>query len=190
MSSMELNMDLLASLSQTFDHAHNVVTGVRPEQMSNSTPCSEWDVRALLTHTVGVVDNIGRRVRDEDGVDPNAFPLDADVAAQFKAVADGTLAAWRAAGLDGDIDIGAGPMPRQAALTINLIDTTAHAWDIARATDQSEELPAELATLVLGLTQGFLTDDLRTFAGSDPAVAVGADATPTQRLVAFLGRKP
>jgi hypothetical protein len=32
--------------------------------------------------------------------------------------------------------------------------------------------------------------DVRTFAGFDPAVPVGADADPTDQLVAFLGRRP
>ena len=183
-------MDLLASLSQTFDHAHHVISGVKPEQMTNPTPCRDWDLKALLAHTVGVVANIGCALRGEDRVDPSTFPLDADVAAQFRALAAGTLAAWQAAGLEGETDIGAGPMPRHVAVTINLIDTTTHAWDIARATEQPDGLPDELATLVLNLTEGFLTDELRTFAGFDAAVAVGADATPTERLVAFLGRKP
>jgi hypothetical protein len=36
--------------------------------------------------------------------------------------------------------------------------------------------------------QGIVTDDTREFAGIDPAVPVAADAGPTERLVAFLGR--
>ena len=81
-------------------------------------------------------------------------------------------------------------MPVTIALSINLVDIATHSWDIARATGQPAELPDGLATTVLGAAQGFVTDDIRSFAGIDPAVAVGADATPTERLVAFLGRRP
>ena len=42
------------------------------------------------------------------------------------------LAAWTARGLEGQIDIGAGPMPAVAGISINLLDTTTHSWDIAR----------------------------------------------------------
>ena len=184
-------METLDALAQTFDHAATVIGAVRPDQLSAATPCSEWDVRALLTHTVGVVQNIGHGVRGEALIpDVNAVTLDDDIGAQFRSAAAGTLAAWRAAGLDGEANIGAGPMPASFAANINLVDTTTHAWDIARSTGQSEELPADLATAVLVAAQSFMTDDTRKFAGIDAAVEVGADATPTEALVAFLGRRP
>ena len=183
-------METLDALSQTFDHTESVIAGVRPDQMTAATPCSEWDVRSLLTHTVGVVANIGNGVRGGEMFDPNGIALEEDVARQFRDAAASTLAAWRAAGLDGEANIGAGPMPASMAANINLVDTTTHAWDIARATGQSEEIPAELATSVLAAAHGFLNDDIRSFAGIGPATAVGADATPTQALVAFLGRRP
>ena len=183
-------METLEALSQTFDHTASVIASVRPDQMTAPTPCSEWDVRKLLTHTVGVVTNIGNGLRGDEMSDPNGIALDDDVAAQFRGAAASTLAAWRAAGLDGEINIGAGPMPASVAASINLLDTTAHAWDIARATGQSEELPADLASTALAAAQLVVDDDTRKFAGIDAAVAVGPDATPTEALVAFLGRKP
>lgn len=182
-------METLDALAQTFDHATSVIGSVRPDQMSATTPCSEWDVRALLTHTVGVVTNIGDGVRGEETSDPNSIALDDDVAAQFRAAAASTLAAWRSAGLDGETNIGAGPMPASMAARINLVDTTTHAWDIARATGQAEELPADLANTVLAAAQSFLNDDIRSFAGIGAAIEPGVDATPTEKLVAFLGRR-
>ena len=182
-------MDLIAALAQTFDHAHSVIAGVKPDQLTNPTPCSEWDVAALLGHTIGVVDGIGNAVAGNPSTDPAAFVL-TDAPAQFRAAAASTLAAWTEAGLEGETNIGAGPMPRQAAISINLLDTATHSWDLARATGQPEALPSELAGMILGICQGFVTDEIRGFAGFDPAVAVSADADPTIQLVAFLGRKP
>ncbi len=182
-------METLDALAQTFDHATSVIGSVRPDQMSAATPCSEWDVRALLTHTVGVVTNIGNGVRGDEMSDPNSIALDGDVAAQFRSAAASTLAAWRSAGLEGETNIGAGPMPSSVAVGINLVDTTTHAWDIARATGQAEELPADLANTVLAVAQTFLNDDIRGFAGIDPAIEPGAGATPTEKLVAYLGRR-
>ena len=89
-------------------------------------------MRALLTHTVGVVTTIGNGVRGDEMADPNAIALDDDVVAQFRTAASTALAA---------------------------------------------------AQLVVD-------DDARKFAGINPAVAVGPDATPTEALVAFLGRTP
>lgn len=184
-----LTMETLDALAQTFDHTESVIAGVRPDQMTAATPCAEWDVRSLLTHTVGVVANIGNGVRGGEMFDPNGIALEDDVARQFRDAAASTLAAWHAVGLDGEANIGAGPMPASMAANINLVDTTTHAWDIARATGQAEEIPGELAGSVLAAAQGFLNDDIRSFAGIGPAIPVGADATPTQALVAFLGRR-
>src|SRR5258708_7879833 len=120
-------MDLLDALSQTFDHATKVVTGVQDDQLDLSTPCQQWNVRALLSHTFGVVANIGRGAGGQELLaDTNSFPLDADRGAQFRSEADCTLAAWKARGLDGEVNIGAGPMPAQVGLSINLLDTATH----------------------------------------------------------------
>jgi uncharacterized protein (TIGR03086 family) len=184
-------MDLIAALGQTFDHAQGVIGGVKPDQLGNATPCTEWDVKALLAHTIGVIGGIGAALSAGGPNDaPKEIELSDDVAGQFRAVADSTLAAWKAAGLEGETNIGAGPMPRQAAISINLLDTATHSWDLARATGQHEELPADLAGVILGICRGLVTDDIRGFAGFAPAVEVDPDASPTHQLVAFLGRHP
>ncbi len=183
-------MDLISALALTFDHTHGVIAGVKPDQLGNPTPCSEWDVRGLLTHALGVVAGIGAAVGGETTVAADSFVLDDDAATQFRSLADRTLAAWTAAGLEGETNIGAGPMPRQAAISINLLDTATHCWDIARATGQPEALPTELADVVLGICKGVVTDEIRGFAGFHAAVTVAEDADPTTQLVAFLGRQP
>ena len=184
-------MDLIAALEQTYDHTHSIVTGVRQDQLDNPTPCTEWNVGALLSHAIGVVTNIGTALTSGSPADtPNTALLTSDPGGQFRSVADANLAAWREAGLEGETNIGAGPMPRQAAISINLLDTATHSWDLARATGQDDELPGDLAALILGICQGFVTDEIRSFAGFAPAVAVGADGSPTHQLVAFLGRQP
>lgn len=184
-------MELLTALAQTFDHTHGVIAGVRADQMANPTPCTQWDVHALLGHALGVVAGIGGAVRgDAPPPDGAQFVLADDPAAQFRSLANSTLAAWTRADLTSEINIGAGPMPGSAALSINLLDTATHAWDIARATGQPEDLPADLASLVLEVCQTFVTDEIRGFAGFDPAVAVPADASSTTKLAAFLGRRP
>ena len=50
--------------------------------------------------------------------------------------------------------------------------------------------PDTLAATVLDVSRGFVTDDLRTFAGIGVPVAVPADAKPADQLAAFMGRHP
>ncbi len=33
--------------------AADIIASVRPDQLGNATPCTEWDVRALISHIVG-----------------------------------------------------------------------------------------------------------------------------------------
>jgi uncharacterized protein (TIGR03086 family) len=184
-------MELVDALEASFAHTGTVVAGIRPEQLGSATPCTEWDVRALLAHMIGVVTNIGQGVRGEELLaDPNATVVAADPAEQFRAAAAGTLAAWRSVAPDAEVNIGAGPMPAMVGASINLLDTTAHCWDLARATGQSEALPVDLVDATMGAAEMVVTPEIRQFAGIAPAVDVAADASATDRLVAFLGRRP
>lgn len=68
-------MDLLDALSQTFDHATKIVAGVQNDQLNQPTPCTQWDVRSVLSHMFGVVANIGRGASGQELLaDVNSFP--------------------------------------------------------------------------------------------------------------------
>jgi uncharacterized protein (TIGR03086 family) len=183
-------MELVPALEATFDRTQTLIAGVRPDQLGEPTPCAEWDVRALLAHVTGVVTNMGLGVSGQDLLpDVSALELAADPAAQFRDAAATTLAAWKANGLQGEVNVGAGPMPAAVAANINLLDTATHAWDIATATGQDGELPAEVAEMALAAAHMVVTDDIRKFAGFSDAQPVGGDASPTRQLAAYLGRK-
>ena len=182
--------DLVQALSQTFDHTAEVVGRVRPEDLDKPTPCPDWDVRALLAHFAGVVVNMGRGAAGEGLLAPDdAFPVGNDLAGRFRAEAERTLAAWKAHGLEGEVDVGAGPMPASVAISVNLVDTSTHTWDLARATGQPEELPDDVAATALDVAGGFVPH-VREVVGIDPPVPVPDDASPTAKLVAYMGRHP
>ena len=181
-------MDLLTALDQTFAHADGVIAGMRPEQLDDPTPCERWTVRDLLEHMIGVVDGIGASVSGE--VADRPFELGLDPAAQFREVSAATLAAWRSPGkLDEVIDGGPGPMPGRVLAGINLLDTATHTWDLAAATGQPPALPDAVAIAALDVSQQIVSPELRT-GRFGPEVTACEGAGPTDRLVAFLGRRP
>jgi len=182
-------MDLLEPLGRSFDYAAATLAGVRPDQLDAPTPCPEWDLRTLVGHLLGVVANMGHGARNEPVEDRGDASLEADLAGQFRPVADATLAAWSGRRADEMVDVGGGPMPVPIALTINLLDTTVHAWDVARASGQDAAVPEDLAATVLTVAEGFVTDEIRPGRFGPPIVLEG-DASPSDRLVAFLGRQP
>jgi uncharacterized protein (TIGR03086 family) len=180
-------MDLIDSLEKTFGHAQRVIAGVDVEQYGDKTPCTEWTVRDLLEHMIGVVAGLGAAAA---GTAPERFELAPDPAGQFQAAAASALAAWRTPSvLDRVVDAGPGPMPGRVLASINLLDTAAHTWDLATATGQPAALPDDVAHAALEASVATITPEIRPgrFA---PEVAAPGDASPTDRLVAFLGRTP
>jgi uncharacterized protein (TIGR03086 family) len=180
-------VDLLDALEQTFDHAHDVIAGVRADQFDDKTPCAEWTVRDLLDHMIGVVAGLGSAAA---GKPPSPFELAADPAAQFQTAAAEALEAWRAPGvLDTIVDGGPGPMPGHVLAGINLLDTATHSWDLATATGQPATLPDDVATAALGASRATISPEIRP-GRFGPEVAAPAGASATDALVAFLGRTP
>lgn len=181
-------MDVVAALDKSFDHAQGVVEAVRPDQYADPTPCAEWTVQDLLAHMVGVVAGLGAAAA---GQAPAAeFKLSEDPASQFREASAAALTAWRAPGvLDRVIDAGPGPMPGRVLAGINLLDTTTHTWDLARATGQPASLPDDVAEAAWEASVTIVSPEVR--AGRfGPEVPASADAGATERLVAFLGRTP
>ncbi len=180
-------MELVDSLDQTFRHAQTVISGVRPEQYDDPTPCEEWTVRDLLSHMIGVVVGIGAAARGDSPGEP--FELGADPGAQFAGATAAAIDAWRAPGvLDRVVDAGPGPMPGRVLAGINLLDTATHTWDLATATGQPATLPEPVAEAALECSLQTITPEIRPgrFAGE---IAAPEDASATERLVAYLGRK-
>lgn len=180
-------MDVIDALDSTFRHASGVIAGVRPQQLDDKTPCTEWTVRDLLDHMIGVVSGLGAAAA---GAERTPFELGADPAAQFDAASVAAVAAWRSPGvLDRVIDAGPGPMPGRMLAGINLLDTATHTWDLAIATGQPPALPDDVAVAALEASRQIIRPEIR--AGRfGPECPVGDHAGPTEQLVAFLGRQP
>ncbi len=180
-------MELIDALEQTFQHTDVVIGNVRPDQYDDPTPCSEWVVRDLLSHTIGVVSGLGAAAA---GDPPSEFALGTDPAAQFREAAAAALIAWRTPGvLDKIVDAGPGPMPGRVLAGINLLDTATHTWDIATATGQPAQLPAGVAEAALEAGRAIISPEIRP-GRFGPEVSAPTTAGPTEQLVAFLGRQP
>src|SRR5215472_6175140 len=101
-------LDLLArALKQNCE----IVSRIRPDQANLPTPCTEWDVRALVNHTVydlraftASVDDGERPSTDEDLLGP-------DWTIAYKQASDSLVEAWRQRGVVGALRLGAGERP-------------------------------------------------------------------------------
>jgi uncharacterized protein (TIGR03086 family) len=187
-------MDLIALLDEAVASTGKIVAGVRPEQLDDSTPCTEWDVRALLNHLIGVSD-VFSHVGEGEPISPpdprTDYFTDDAYATAYESAAGRLLAAWRQPGaLDATVTLPFGDVPGSVAAGINFVDTLVHGWDVARATGQDATLPSHLAEPALELSRNLVGDELRAAGAFGPEVSVPGGAPAGDRLVAFLGRTP
>jgi uncharacterized protein (TIGR03086 family) len=187
-------MDLIALLDEAVASTGNIVAGVRPDQLDDTTPCTEWNVRAVLNHLIGV-NEVFSHVGEGKPIsppDPSTDHFTGDAyAAAYESAAARMVAAWRKPGtLDATITLPFGDVPGSVAASINVVDTVVHGWDIARATGQDATLAPHLAEPALEMSRNLVGDEFRAAGAFGSEVAVPAGAPAGDRLVAFLGRTP
>ncbi len=167
---------------ETFAH---VLVNVRSDQLSSSTPCPEWDVKALIDHVI----TGNRRVVERAGghVAPRPEDLDADYRASARAAQE-TFAEPQA--LTRTYQLPIGELPGTAFIGLRTGDLLAHAWDLAIAIGQPTNLDPELAEYVLSFSKQIMSPGLRGDGrpfGEEQAC--GDERPAADRVAAFLGRK-
>jgi uncharacterized protein (TIGR03086 family) len=70
------------------------------------------------------------------------------------------------------------------------MDQLIHSWDLATATGQDTRLDAELVETCVEMFLPEMPERGRAAGLVGPAVAVAADASPQDRLLAAMGRRP
>lgn len=190
-------MDTYQALDGAISSTRPIVEATTPAQFDQPTPCTEWDVRALLNHIVGTLWSAHALLTDTPpphSLGPGRLP-DTDLVgdnpiAAYKEGADAARAAASAPGaLDASRQTPLGEMPGAVLAGFASLDLLVHGWDLARATGQSASFDEELVAHCFGFAQQAITDQTRgPLIG--PPVSV-PDAAPTiERLVGFMGRHP
>ncbi|HUZ19108.1 MAG TPA: TIGR03086 family metal-binding protein [Acidimicrobiales bacterium] len=177
------------------DQAAHLVEGVRPDQLGLATPCSEFDVRALLAHLVFAVERAGAIPAGLDAIEAVTVPAgvpDGAWAVLYHQAAGSALAAWSdPALLDAELKLPWMSTTGRDALSMYVMEVAAHGWDLATATGQPSEGDPELGAICLDIAEQALAPFER--GGEVPfeaAVEPPAGAGPYARLAAFLGRSP
>jgi uncharacterized protein (TIGR03086 family) len=191
-----MRADPLVHLSQMLDLAESLIEGVRPEQAGLPTPCRSWDVQTLVTH---LVNGTGQFTAAAAGTRPDwdapAAGIGHDWAGAFRAGAAGLRAAWQQAGdLSQEIDLPIGRVPKSFVASQQVAEFAVHCWDLATATGQRADFPAQACEAALAWAKGALLPKFRGDEASGmafgPEVPVPADAPAEDRLAAFFGRHP
>jgi uncharacterized protein (TIGR03086 family) len=167
---------------------------VGPDDWRRSTPCSEWDVRALVNHVVGA--NVRYQLllhggpTEEVEATRNVDHLGDDALASFLATADGVVACFHEEGaLERIAHHATAVRTGCELLSMRILDAAIHGWDLARAISAEETLDADVVAFLLAYTVALdLGPQQRAFAVADADVS--RDASLQDQLLHRLGRHP
>src|SRR5438132_2012672 len=94
-----MTQDPYANFQRAIAHLDTIVAGIRPDQLTASTPCEGWDVTAALNHVVGGMLRFAATVRGETPPPAPGIAPGADPKAAYQQARDAMLAAWRQPGV-------------------------------------------------------------------------------------------
>ena len=183
-----------------------VIAGVRPEQLTDPTPCTDMNVRVMLAHLIGVLDRVAALGNGEDPFAVTETPVPGDRWADaWQESGRRAVDAWS------DETVLERPMALPwiegsgaEILTSYFSELTVHTWDLATATAQQPDwddtvvaaalearkiLPAENRLALyeeISAAMG-IAEVAVPFA---EAVKIPDDAPAIDRLVAWNGRDP
>ena len=189
-----------AALARVLDHdraalAHmaRLVDQVALDDLARPTPCTGWDVHALLDHVVGgnVLYARAAAGEDADWDTRSDDHLGDDHRAAFVRSAEAVTDAFAVVAATGTpIALPFGALTPAWAIPIHFVDVLVHGWDLAAACGLDRTLDRDLATAALESVAAYPAEtwgDPRFFAHR---VEPPEGATITERLVAAVGRSP
>jgi uncharacterized protein (TIGR03086 family) len=183
-------IDLLVSARDQFQP---ILAEVTPADLGSRTPCSEWDLRALLNH-VGARASLSASAAENEAVttfaDVSEDLLGSDPADTVQRLIDASVAAWQTAtDLDAIRITPLGEVPGVGIIIFQAQDVFVHSWDVAHTLGYAAGYEPALTEAMIEMHHQTITPEMRSlFFG--PEITVADEDPAIDRLVAFLGRQP
>ena len=183
--------EVLARYAEAAAGTRRMIAAVSRQQLSLPTPCTEWDLQALLNHIV-VLNRIV--VACAVGQEPPPDTIDAlgdDPVAAYDASVRALTAVLAAPGaLDRTYQMPWGGTGGDTLAWELVIDLVVHAWDIGRATAHPLALGDGLCAAALAKARQLIGPQHRVPGGLGPEVVIPDSAPACDRMAAFYGREP
>jgi uncharacterized protein (TIGR03086 family) len=189
---------VVALMAGAIGYALGTCAQVTPGEMGLPTPCADWDLEALLAHLAASMADLESAIRtgflDLGPVAPEAAAYGVQGVAPVDRVevlrdqaANLLVTCYDHHGPGRPVLVGGLPLPAGVVACTGAVEIAVHGWDVSAALGRAEEIPAGLATRMLGLYPLLVASRAGLFG---PPVEVSPQASPGQRLVAYLGRNP
>lgn len=183
--------DLRPLLSRAFDQAEAVIASVTPDQLTQPTPCTEWDVRALLSHMVLAARRNAAVAQGRSALEVQPEPIsDGEVRQAFHAAREAADRAWADdAALIREVQVPWGRMPGAVVIGAYLTETVTHTWDLWVATGASTPLDPELGAVAAATARRAVPAERDQYPFA-PVIDVPEGADGYSRLAGWMGRPP
>ena len=172
---------------------------VTPESLGNPTPCSEWDLRALLLHMNESLQALHEAIAAGHlELDPSLDVTDVyadygdpmrDPVASLRNRACHMVGAWMSPGAPAVVSIADRCVAADVVAAAGAIEVTVHGWDLAAACGVDRPIPEGLARHLLDLCDVFVDDSDRPHRFGLEHLC-GPDVVASEQLLARLGRGP
>jgi len=185
--------DLVALHARAADAFDACVASITADQWGDLTPCTGWDVRALVNHLVyealwapelfagKTVEEVGNRYdSDQLGDDPLGSWRSANAGARVAIAEPGAL--------ERTVHLSWTDAPGSEYVNQLLLDLAVHGWDLAHAIGADETIEPEVLEAVaayVDANEGLIRGS--GVFGDDLVVGPGVD--PQTKLLAALGRR-
>ncbi|WP_165521868.1 TIGR03086 family metal-binding protein [Micromonospora zingiberis] len=164
------------------------VAAVGANDWSGPTPCTEWDVRALVAHVVEMseihLNMVGLPVPSGPGVDVDPYKAFVRVRDQIEASLNDPEQAR--AEFDGRFGLRTFAEAIDSAVCTELV---VHGWDLARATGQDERIDQVDIDKAWEALRMVGEEVVRSRMVSGPALESPPGADEQTKLLAYLGRR-
>lgn len=177
--------------SEAVDLLIGAVERIPPERWDGPSNMAGWSLRELVGHATGSAAKIVAHLEGGEVSGVPSEPADwvcADPPARLRELAARMRDELPHADWDAPRPSPEGQVPLQRALAYPVSDLALHSWDVDRSQGRLVELPDDLLALCRELVEALPEQALRRPGGFGPAQVPPPDATPTARLMAFLGR--
>jgi uncharacterized protein (TIGR03086 family) len=175
------------------DYLLPILRGISSGQLTEATPCAEWNVQQLINHNLLVAEYVHGLLTGGPGVNPGEVSGPLPTEGAEEAFASGTskvLEAIKGAGmLEKVINTPFGEMPAGNFMMFPFGDILIHKWDLAKATNQDVSMDSSMADACF---QAFslAAEGGRQGGAFGPEVTVPIDANSRDKLLGVTGRTP
>ena len=186
--------NLSAQMAAAAAEAARVVTGVPEGTLNAPTPCSDWDLRTLLNHTILWTSYSAERRAHGESVDEELmnkdFTADPGFREDYAQQIGQAIDAWSdPAAWAGTRNVMGAETPAADVGAMLLMEMALHGWDVARATGQDFSADDKTARALQDIVDA-QAELFRKYQGFADAVEPPRNATAFERALALAGRDP